>query len=109
MYVSKLVRSLEEAGLVRRAEHPGDPRAFELGLTTRGADQTERAAAVMRDLFDQLLVPIGGRTGKRNAALMETLDKLLDQAEAFNAVNGPQAQEEPRRRRPRAARREHAS
>jgi len=109
MYVSKLVRPLEESGLVRRADHPDDPRAFELELTARGADLTERAAAVMRELFDQLLVPIGGRTGKRNAALMETLDALLDQAEAFNDENGPQAPEAPRRPRRAGKKHGHAS
>jgi MarR family transcriptional regulator, organic hydroperoxide resistance regulator len=105
MYVSKLVRSLEESGLVRRADHPDDPRAFELELTARGADLTERATAVMRGLFDQLLIPVGGRTGKRNAALMETLDALVDQAEAFNQENGPQAPEVQRGLPRRAGRR----
>ena len=72
MYVSKLVRALEHSGLLRRADHPDDPRAFQLELTARGVDQVERAAAVMRQLFDQLLRPIGGRTGKRNVALVQT-------------------------------------
>ena len=35
----------------------------------------------MAELFDRLLIPVGGRTGKRNAALMQTLEALLDQAE----------------------------
>ena len=38
MYVSKLVRSLEESGLVRRADHAADTRAFQLELTARGVD-----------------------------------------------------------------------
>jgi DNA-binding MarR family transcriptional regulator len=93
MSVSKLVRALADSGLLRRADHPDDPRAFQLELSTRGADLVERAAAVMRELFDQLLVPIGGRTGKRHAALMRMLEALLDQAEAFNRVNGMRAPE----------------
>jgi DNA-binding MarR family transcriptional regulator len=105
MYVSKLVRSLEDSGLVRRADHPDDPRAFELELTARGADLTERAAAVMGELFDQLLTPIGGRTGKRNTALMQTLEALLDEAEAFNRANGVQPPEPSRRRGARAGKR----
>jgi DNA-binding MarR family transcriptional regulator len=98
MYVSKLVRSLEESGLVRRADHAADTRAFQLELTARGVDLTGRAAAVMAELFDRLLIPVGGRTGKRNAALMQTLEALLDQAEAFNRANGVQAPERSRRR-----------
>jgi MarR family transcriptional regulator, organic hydroperoxide resistance regulator len=106
MYVSKLVRPLEHAGLLRRADHPGDPRAFQLELTARGADLVVQAAAVMRELFDQLLRPIGGRTGKRHAALMQTLETLLDEAEAFNRAKGTRSPEvsgrppRPLRRRP---------
>ena len=61
LHVSKLVRALELSGLLRRADHPDDPRAFQLELTARGADLVGQAAAVMRELFDQLLTPIGGR------------------------------------------------
>jgi DNA-binding MarR family transcriptional regulator len=105
MYVSKLVRWLEDAGLIRRADHAVDTRAFQLELTARGTDLTGRAAVVMGELFDQLLVPIGGRTGKRNAALMQTLEALLDQAEAFNEANGVQPPEASRRPGRRARRR----
>jgi len=87
MYVSKLVRSLERAGLLRRVDHPDEPRAFQLELTARGADLAVQAAAVTRGLFDQLLRPIGGRSGKRHVALMRTLDALLDEAETFHRAN----------------------
>jgi DNA-binding MarR family transcriptional regulator len=88
MYVSKLARAMEHAGLLRRADHPKDPRAFQLELTARGADRVVDAAAVMRELHDQLLRPIGGRTGKRQAALVKTLETLLDEAEAFSRPKG---------------------
>ena len=94
---SKLARALEDAGLLRRADHPDNRRAFQLELTARGAERVVPAAAVMRELHDQLLRPIGGRTGKRHAALMQTLETLLDEAEAFNRANGPQASEASRR------------
>jgi MarR family transcriptional regulator, organic hydroperoxide resistance regulator len=93
MYVSKLVRPLEHAGLLRRADHPADPRAFQLELTARGADLVGQAAAVMRELFDELLLPIGGRRGTRHAALMRTINVLLDEAESFNRANGIRARE----------------
>jgi DNA-binding MarR family transcriptional regulator len=91
MFVSKLVRPLEQAGLLRRADHPADPRAFELELTARGTDLVGQAAAVMRELFDELLLPIGGRSGKRHAALVRTINALLDEAEAFNRAKGTKA------------------
>jgi DNA-binding MarR family transcriptional regulator len=91
VYVSKLVRALEQSGLLRRTDHPGDPRAFQLELSPRGAEQVVRAAAVMRELYYRLLRPIGGRTGKRHAAFMQTLETLFDEAEAYNLANGTQA------------------
>ena len=86
MYVSKLARALEASGQVERADHPDDPRAFQLELTARGTDLVVRAGAVLRELYDQLLRPIGGRTGKRHAALVQTLETLLDEADASNRV-----------------------
>jgi DNA-binding MarR family transcriptional regulator len=84
MYVSKLVRALERSGLVRRTDHPDDPRAFQLELTPQGADLAVNAATVVRQLYDQLLLPIGGRSSKRTAALMRVLETLLEQAEAVD-------------------------
>ena len=97
MNVSTLARALEDAGLLRRADHPDDPRAFQLELTARGAERVGDAAAVMRELYDQLLSPIGGRTGTRHAALVQTLETLLDEAEAFNRANGTQGPDAARR------------
>jgi DNA-binding MarR family transcriptional regulator len=97
MYVSKLVRALEGYGLLRRADHPDDPRAFQLELTARGADLVVEAAAVLRDLYDHLLKPIGGRGGKRHVALMQTLEALIDQAETFNRAKGTRPSEVARR------------
>jgi DNA-binding MarR family transcriptional regulator len=101
MYVSKLVRALESSGLLRRADHPDDPRAFQLEMTARGTDLVVDAAAVLRDLYDHLLKPIGGRTGRRHTALVQTLEALLDEAEAFNRAKGtrpPGAARRPPRR-----------
>lgn len=84
MYVSKLVRPLERSGLLRRNDHPDDPRAFQLKLTRRGDEVIVEAAAVVRRLYDELLAPMGGRTSKRTAVLMRTLELLLDQAEELN-------------------------
>jgi DNA-binding MarR family transcriptional regulator len=93
MYVSKLVRTLEGSGLLKRTDHSDDPRAFQLELTPEGADAAVNAATVMRQLYDQLLIPIGGRTSKRATALMQTLESLLEHAEVSNRRRGPLSSE----------------
>lgn len=105
MYVSKLARALERGGLLGRADHPDDPRAFQLELTARGAERVEAAAAVVRELYDQLLGPIGGPTSKEHAALIQTLETLLDEAEAFGRAKGTRAMEAVSRPHERSRRR----
>ncbi len=102
MYVSKLVRVLERSGLLRRTDHPADPRAFQLELTAKGVNVTERAATVVRQLYDQLLIPTGGRASQQTAALMRTLEALLDQAEAMDRPNTTHALKASRRTPERA-------
>jgi DNA-binding MarR family transcriptional regulator len=84
MYVSKLVRALARSGLVRRTDHPEDPRAFQLAPTAQGADLAVEAASVVRQLYDRLLLPTGGWSGRGTRTLMRMLEGLLDQAEAWN-------------------------
>jgi MarR family transcriptional regulator, organic hydroperoxide resistance regulator len=88
MYVSKLVRPLERSKLLRRGDHPDDPRAFQLELTVQGSELIVNAANVVQKLYDQLLAPLGGRTSKRSAALVQTLGALLDHTEEFNRSRG---------------------
>jgi len=106
MYVSKLIRPLERGKLLRRSDHPGDPRAFQVELTAQGADLAVNAANVVRQVYDQLLVPIGGRSGKRALALMQTLEELLEQADAFNRTNAAPAGGASRRQPRHAKKRE---
>ena len=60
LYVSKLARALAGAGLIERTEDPSDSRAVQLTLTPRGRDATEAAIAVVHDLQNHLLAPLGG-------------------------------------------------
>jgi DNA-binding MarR family transcriptional regulator len=78
LYVSKLARTLETAGLVERADHPADTRAVQLSLTARGLAVTGRAIGVVRSLIDQLLAPLGGRDSRRTAVFTRELHALLD-------------------------------
>ncbi|MFF0486131.1 MarR family winged helix-turn-helix transcriptional regulator [Streptomyces sp. NPDC004435] len=78
LYVSKLARSLESAGLIERTRDPRDPRAVQLSLTEEGRTVAQRAIGVVQDLLEQLLEPLGGRDGARTGAFIEELRTLLD-------------------------------
>ncbi|MEV7371495.1 MarR family transcriptional regulator [Streptomyces sp. NPDC090301] len=78
LYVSKLVRALEASGFVDRTRDPKDPRAMRLSLTDQGLDVTRRAVTVVQGLLDQLLAPLGGRTGSRTREFTDDLATLLD-------------------------------
>ncbi|MBT2443930.1 MarR family transcriptional regulator [Streptomyces sp. ISL-36] len=78
LYVSKLARTLEAAGLVARTRDPKDPRAMQLSLTEQGRDVTRRAIKVVQGLLDQLLEPLGGQGGARTQQFTRELATLLD-------------------------------
>ncbi|MEV6247356.1 MarR family transcriptional regulator [Streptomyces sp. NPDC051742] len=78
LYVSKLARALETAGLVARTRDPDDPRAMQLSLTEQGHDVTRRAITVVQGLLDQLLEPLGGQDDPRTRRFTRELATLLD-------------------------------
>ncbi|MGF1427024.1 MarR family winged helix-turn-helix transcriptional regulator [Kitasatospora sp. LaBMicrA B282] len=78
LYVSKLARALEAAGLIERTRDPRDPRAVQLGLTEQGQAVTRQAIAVVQELLQQLLEPLGGLDAPRTRAFTEELTTLLD-------------------------------
>ncbi|WP_030208425.1 MarR family winged helix-turn-helix transcriptional regulator [Streptomyces bikiniensis] len=78
LYVSKLARALESAGLVERTRDPRDPRAVQLALTERGRTVTRQAVAVVQELLRQLMEPLGGLDGPGTRAFTEELTALLD-------------------------------
>jgi DNA-binding MarR family transcriptional regulator len=77
MYVSKVARQLEQAGLLERARHPDDPRALGLALTERGIEVILRAIPIVRGLQAELTAPIGGPDGTRARELAGVLRVLL--------------------------------
>jgi DNA-binding MarR family transcriptional regulator len=77
VFVSKLARALERAGLVDRLDHPTDPRAFSLRLTPRGETVVTQAIGVVAELHEQLTAPIGGPRSVRGRQLIDTLQTLL--------------------------------
>ena len=77
IYVSKLARALEGAGLVIRTAAPSDARAVELSLTDHGHDLAAKAIAVVRDLHAELTAPLGGPHSARTQAFTRDLRALL--------------------------------
>ncbi|MEU9558580.1 MarR family winged helix-turn-helix transcriptional regulator [Streptomyces fumanus] len=78
LYVSKLARSLETAGLIERTRDPRDPRAMRVTLTERGQDVTRRAIEVVHGLLEQLLAPLGGLDAPHTREFVRDLMSLLD-------------------------------
>jgi DNA-binding MarR family transcriptional regulator len=78
LYVSKLARALEAAGLIARIPDPADSRAVRLSLTASGRDVTGQAIGVVRQLVGQLLEPLGGVGARRTSAFVRDLRALLD-------------------------------
>jgi len=78
LYVSKLARALEAAGLVERTRDPADPRAVRLTLTDQGREVTRRAIGIVHGLLEQLLTPLGGLDAPRTKAFSRELATLLD-------------------------------
>ncbi|MGW4022151.1 MarR family winged helix-turn-helix transcriptional regulator [Streptomyces sp. NPDC005009] len=77
LYVSKLARTLEAAGLIDRTRDPRDPRAVQLALTERGRTVTRQAIELVQDLHQQLLEPLGGLDDPRTRAFTDELTTLL--------------------------------
>jgi DNA-binding MarR family transcriptional regulator len=77
IFVSKLARALEQAGLIERIRHPADSRAVQLRLTDDGADVAQRAIAIVRAFQEEFTAPIGGTQSQRNRDLVHTLQTLL--------------------------------
>ncbi|MBK3568807.1 MULTISPECIES: MarR family winged helix-turn-helix transcriptional regulator [unclassified Streptomyces] len=78
LYVSKLARALESAGLVERTRDPRDPRAVQLALTDEGREVTRQAIKVVHGLLQQLLEPLGGLDSERTREFSRDLAILLD-------------------------------
>ncbi|MGW7098726.1 MarR family winged helix-turn-helix transcriptional regulator [Streptomyces sp. NPDC054838] len=78
LYVSKLARGLESAGLLERTRDPHDPRAVQLALTPQGQAAARQAIAVVQELLKQLLEPLGGLDAPRTHAFTDELRALLE-------------------------------
>jgi MarR family transcriptional regulator, organic hydroperoxide resistance regulator len=80
---SRLVSSVVDAGLIERAEHPGDRRAVALSLTRKGEAAAERVTKAERLLYERLAGPL---TSTDIAAVVRALRKLVDGGAAGAAI-----------------------
>lgn len=78
LYVSKLARTLEADGLIERTRDPKDTRAVRLALTGQGNEKTAAAIAIVHDLLDRLVAPLGGLDGAEAQEFSRRLRQLLD-------------------------------
>ncbi|MGW0710339.1 MarR family winged helix-turn-helix transcriptional regulator [Streptomyces sp. NPDC002643] len=78
LYVSKLARSLESAGFVRRTRDTEDTRVVRLALTKEGRTAVRPAIDAVQVLLDRLLAPLGGLDDPRTGDFRRTLISLLD-------------------------------
>jgi DNA-binding MarR family transcriptional regulator len=78
VHVSKVIRALEQAGLVARAGHERDARAVRLAPTPTGLEVVTEAVHRVGELIDRLTAPLGGRRSERTRQFKETLQTLLD-------------------------------
>jgi MarR family transcriptional regulator, organic hydroperoxide resistance regulator len=77
IYISKLARALEAAGLVERIPDAHDARAVCLTVTPEGIRIIDRAVLIVRDLLEELTAPLGGAGSSRTRALMHDLQLLI--------------------------------
>ncbi|WP_166351265.1 MarR family winged helix-turn-helix transcriptional regulator [Phytoactinopolyspora limicola] len=78
MFVSKLARALEQAGLIARQTKADDPRARELTLTTNGQAVLDEARAIVSRLEERRLAALGTDDATRHQ-LGNLLHTLLHQ------------------------------
>lgn len=94
LYVSKLARTLEAAGLLERTRDPRDPRAVQLALTEQGRERTRQAITVVQGLLQQLLAPLGGLDSARTREFTRDLTILLDAPLDPSAMNSESDKEQ---------------
>jgi len=76
-YLSRIVRSFEAAGLVRRARANHDGRQFHLALTAAGRKAFAPLDQASHDEIGALLAPLPDDAQRHMASAMDTIESLL--------------------------------
>jgi DNA-binding MarR family transcriptional regulator len=77
IYISKLAKSLENAGLIKRIADRRDTRAVHLTITKEGTLIIDRAVTIVRNVMEQLTAPLGGTSSRGVQTLINDLEKLI--------------------------------
>jgi DNA-binding MarR family transcriptional regulator len=88
--LSRVAGKLEELGLIRRHQHPGDGRAALLGLTEKGERVLERMRS---ERTDQLSIELDALDARARRQLLEALPVLEALAESLKN-RGPASEPE---------------
>jgi DNA-binding MarR family transcriptional regulator len=72
MTTSQIVRSLESAALLKRHEHPDDPRAKAITTTSAGREKARAALLVVEETDSAFFAPVAARA-PRLVALLKSL------------------------------------
>jgi DNA-binding MarR family transcriptional regulator len=88
LYVSKLARTLQTAGLLERRPDPHDSRAVRLTLTQTGLRVGAQAMSQVRGLQESLTESLGGLASPATRALIESLTTLLAAAGGVPSTTG---------------------
>lgn len=85
-YLSRLLASFVQRGLVKRASSRADGRERMLGLTEKGRTTFSRLDRLATAEIDGMLAPLAASDRRRLLAAMETIRTLLDPAAASDAA-----------------------
>jgi DNA-binding MarR family transcriptional regulator len=64
MTTSQVVRTLEAASLLERRDHPHDPRAKAIAVTSAGREKVKRAIAVVEETDAAFFAPLASRASE---------------------------------------------
>jgi DNA-binding MarR family transcriptional regulator len=77
IYISRLVRAMEDSGLIRRVPDDHDLRAVRLTLTKRGTHTADEAITQVGRLLEELTEPLGGISSQSVQELATQLQALI--------------------------------
>jgi DNA-binding MarR family transcriptional regulator/GNAT superfamily N-acetyltransferase len=77
-YLSRIVQSFEESGLITRKPLASDRRQFRLGLTAKGRRAFARLNKASQDDVASMLAPLSTDDGRRLTDAMGTIEYLLE-------------------------------
>ncbi len=81
-YLSRIVQSFTDDGLVTRKPVPSDRRQFELALTAKGKQAFGRLERASRQEVGKMIEQLPGDGGQRLVEAMTTIERLLGDADA---------------------------